>query len=201
MKRKTRKRTTVGVPTNLDFEKALMFFHAYMYGPLQGKLRLYGARAVHSAAKALSSDWEVFASILVNDVGTKLTKGVDLKGYEVKSAENRGGYEYQYHKNTGRKKLRQDMRVGHLFFQHSNNLQQVELRYVPGRKLSRPFFRPWLTNFPDPYRQRYRKTVPLRWVQENGTLLMKLQGGEVKYPKLRPVAATVASKGLQDDSQ
>jgi hypothetical protein len=29
-------------PTDLDFEKSLMFFHAYMYGPLQGKLRLYG---------------------------------------------------------------------------------------------------------------------------------------------------------------
>ncbi len=35
-----------GPPTELDFEKALMFFHAYMYGPLQGKLRLYAARGV-----------------------------------------------------------------------------------------------------------------------------------------------------------
>lgn len=51
-----------GPPTNLDFEKALMFFHAYMYGPLQGKLRLYRARDVRSAGKALTSDWEVFAS-------------------------------------------------------------------------------------------------------------------------------------------
>jgi len=33
-----------------------MFFHAYMYGPLQGKLRLYRARDVHVAGKALSSD-------------------------------------------------------------------------------------------------------------------------------------------------
>src|SRR5438046_536564 len=90
------------VPTDLDFEKALMFFHAYMYGPLQGKLRLYSARAVRTAGKVMSSDWEVFASMLVKDVGTKLTKGVDLTGYEVKSAENGGSYEYQYHKNTGR---------------------------------------------------------------------------------------------------
>lgn len=37
---------TGGPPTNLDFEKALMFFHAYMYGPVQGKLRLYSARGV-----------------------------------------------------------------------------------------------------------------------------------------------------------
>jgi hypothetical protein len=91
-----------GPPTDLDFEKALMFFHAYMYGPLQGKLRLYRARDVRSAGKALTSDWEVFASILVKDVGTKLSKGVDLSKYEVKSAEDGGSYEYQYHKNTGR---------------------------------------------------------------------------------------------------
>jgi hypothetical protein len=96
-----RKSTIGGPPTDLDFEKALMFFHAYMYGPLQGKLRLYRARDVHSAGKVQPSDWEVFASILVKDVGTKLTKGVDLSGNEVKSAENGGSYEYQYHKNTG----------------------------------------------------------------------------------------------------
>jgi len=85
-----------------------MFFHAYMYGPLQGKLRLYRARDVRSVGKALSSDWEVFASILVKDIGTKLTKGVDLSKYQVKSAEDGGNYEYQYHKNSGRQKLVDD---------------------------------------------------------------------------------------------
>src|SRR5437667_5039727 len=79
---RVRKAIVIGPPTDLDLEKALMFFHAYMYGPLQGKLRLYRARDVQSAGKALSSDWEVFASILVKDVGTKLTKGVDLSRYE-----------------------------------------------------------------------------------------------------------------------
>src|SRR5207302_4812013 len=92
-----------GIPTDLDFEKSLMFFHAYMYGPLQGKLRLYDARNVHSAGKVQSSDWEVFASMLVQDLGSKLGKGVDLHGYEVKSAENKGGFEYQYHKKGGKK--------------------------------------------------------------------------------------------------
>jgi hypothetical protein len=91
----TRKLVSGGLPTDLDFEKALMFFHAYMYGPLQGKLRLYRARDVHSVGKAQPSDWEVFASILVKDVGTKLTKGVDLSKYEVKSAENGDSYEYE----------------------------------------------------------------------------------------------------------
>src|SRR5258708_21701671 len=103
--RRVHKAIVICPPTDLDFEKALMFFHAYMYGPLQGKLRLYRARGVHSAGKALSSDWEVFASILVKDVGTKLTKGVDLSRYEVKSADNSGSYEYHYHKKVGSKNL------------------------------------------------------------------------------------------------
>lgn len=77
---------TDGPPTELEFEKALMFFHAYMYGPLQGKLRLYASRSVRSPGAAASSDWEVFASILVNDVGKKLAAGVDLSRHEVKSA-------------------------------------------------------------------------------------------------------------------
>jgi hypothetical protein len=131
-----RKSTIPGPPTDLDFEKALMFFHAYMYGPLQGKLRLYRARDVHSVGKALPSDWEVFASILVKDVGTKLTKGVDLSRYEVKSAEKGGSYEYQYHKNTGRQKLKEDMRVGHLFFDHKDNLRSVDLRQPSRADLS-----------------------------------------------------------------
>jgi hypothetical protein len=120
----------VGPPTDLDFEKALMFFHAYMYGPLQGKLRLYRARDVHSVGKALSSDWEVFASILVKDVGTKLTKGVDLSRYEVKSAEDGESYEYQYHKNSGKQKLVDDKRVGHLFFDHTPDPAHRHIRCV-----------------------------------------------------------------------
>jgi hypothetical protein len=176
---------TTGEPTNLDFEKALMFFHAYMYGPLQGKLRLYRARGVHSAGKALSSDWEVFASILVKDVGTKLTRGADLSGFEVKSAEDGGSYEYQYHKNTGKEKLRHDLSVGHLFFDHGDNLQKVDLRYASGKSLS-SFFTMWLKEYPDPYLQRYRRSVPFGWVKENGLLLMSLRDGEIEYPVIEP---------------
>ena len=92
-----------------------MFFHAYMYGPLQGKLRLYSARSVRPPGAAMSSDWEVFASILVRDVGKKLAAGIDLSQHEVKSAFDGGNYEYQYHKNTGREKLKRDAEVGICF--------------------------------------------------------------------------------------
>lgn len=177
----------LGPPTDLDFEKALMFFHAYMYGPLQGKLRFYRARGVHSAGKALSSDWEVFASILVKDVGTKLTKGIDLGKNEVKSAESGGSYEYQYHKISGRDRLEQHPRVGHLFFDHSDNLRKVDLRYASGRQLVE-FFDLWLRKYPKPYQQRYRKSIPFSWVKKNGLLLMSIRDGEIEYPDLHSAA-------------
>lgn len=170
-------------PSELDFEKALMFFHAYMYGPLQGKLRLYGARLVPTGSVASSSDWEVFASMLVKDVGRKLGAGIDLLNHEVKSAKRGSSYEYRYHRNTGREKLTKDMLVGHLFFEYFDNLKQVELRYLHGSNLL-PFFQKWLDQYPDPYPQRYRKSISYQFVRQNGTLLMSLQDGEVVFPKL-----------------
>jgi hypothetical protein len=146
-----------GPPTELDFEKGLMFFHAYMYGPLQGKLRLYAARRVPSGDTTVTSDWEVFASILVKDLGRKLAAGIDLSNYEVKLALEGSSYEYQYHKNTGRQKLAHDMKIGHLFFAHADNLRRVNLRYAHGSAMKQ-FFERWLQEYPDPYPQRYRKT-------------------------------------------
>lgn len=181
----TRNSKNNGLPSDLDFEKALMFFHAYMYGPLQGKLRLYRARDVQASGKVMSSDWEVFASILVRDVGRKLAKGIDLGHYEVKSAENGGSYEYQYHRNTGKEKLVADTKVGHLFFDHRDNLKLVELRYLSGSDLREQFFDVWAHDYPDPYPQRYRKSISYGWVKSNGTLLMRLESGEVTYPTLR----------------
>lgn len=178
-----------GAPSDLDFEKALMFFHAYMYGPLQGKLRLYKARSVRPPGAAMSSDWEVFASILVRDLGKKLAAGIDLSEHEVKSALDGGSYEYQYHKKTGKKKLLGDMKVKHLFFDHRNNLQHVDLRYAHGSSM-KEFFNKWLEEYPDPYPQRYRKNIPFQWVKKNGILLMTLTDGEVTFPKTTSKSAT-----------
>lgn len=178
-----------GPPTELDFEKALMFFHAYMFGPLQGKLRLYAAREVRPPGVAMSSDWEVFASILVRDVGRKLAAGIDLSEYEVKSAQDGGSYEYQYHRNTGKEKLKSDIQAGHLFFDHRENLRHVDLRYAHGNAM-KEFFERWLEEYPDPYPQRYRRNIPFQWVKKNGILLMTLTDGEVTYPETAKKPAT-----------
>jgi hypothetical protein len=99
----------------------------------------------------------------------------------VKSALAGGSYEYQYHKNTGTNKLRSDMKAGHLFFDHRNNLRHVDLRYAHGSSM-KEFFEEWLREYPDPYPQRYRKNIPFQWVKKNAKLLMTLEEGEVTYP-------------------
>lgn len=173
-----------------------MFFHAYMYGPLQGKLRLYSARGVSARGGVLSSDWEVFASMLVGDVGEKLHFGIDLSGHEVKAAGPRASYEYQYHKDSGREKLKRDMEVGHLFFEYSDNLRNVTLRYAHGSQMKEEFFEKWLENFPEPYGQRYRKNIPYGWVKKNGHLLMTLTDGEVTFPNV--AVADVVPRTIDD---
>ncbi len=164
-----------------------MFFHAYMYGPLQGKLRLYGARGIPAGSVAMSSDWEVFASMLVNDLGRKFGPGVDLVNHEVKSAKRGGSYEYQYHKHSGKEKLVRDVEVGHLFFDYTGDLREVDLRYLHGSELKQ-FFGTWLTDYPDPYPQRYRKNIPYGFVKKQGKLLMTLRDGEVVYPAVTSTA-------------
>ena len=154
-----------------------------MYGPLQGKLRLYGSRKIAAGSVALSSDWEVFASILVNDLGQKLVAGIDLTNFEVKSAKRGASYEYQYHKDSGRSKLAKDQEVGHLFFDYFDNLKEVDLRYAHGSEL-KEFFQKWLADYPDLYLQRYRRNIPYGWVKKNAALLMTLSNGEVTFPKL-----------------
>lgn len=198
MSKPPKKKNLSEPPTELEFEKALMYFHAYMYGPLQGKLRLYAARNVKSAGGVMSSDWEVFASILVNDLGQKLGSGIDLSNFEVKSAKSGGSYEYQYHKNTGKKKLSHDMKVGHLFFEYANNLKLVNLRFVHGSQM-KDFFKKWLDEYPDPYPQRYRKNIPFLWVKNNAKLLMTLEDGEVTYPKT--IKSDLADGLESDDSE
>jgi hypothetical protein len=173
-----------GLPIQLEFEKSLMYFHAYMYGPLRGKVRLFAARNISlSSCYPRSGDWEIFASLLMNDLGRKVAAGVDLENHEVKSVKFGNDFEYQYHKLRGRAKLIEDMQADHLFFEYSDLLQCVELRFAPARSMKERFFEEWLATYPVPYeRQRHRKCVPNSWVAEHCELLMRIENGEVSHP-------------------
>ena len=171
----------MSVPSSLDVYMALVYFHAYMYGPLPGKMRLYQDRGLR-ARVAMSEDWEVFASILVRNSGTSTASGLDLEGYEVKSALTGSAFEYQYHRNSWVDKLNADRNAGHLFISHRDELRHVEVRYCDGSDLS-VYFDRWEMEKPysDPNSQRFRRSVPYGWVTEHATLIVRIEEGETTF--------------------
>lgn len=168
----------MSLPLDLDIEKALLFFHAYMYGPLRGKTRLFEARGV-SPRVAMSEDWELFASILVRDRGVPSQGGLDLERYEVKSALHGSAFEYQYHRKSWREKLAADRAAGHLFISHRDGLRLVEVRYCAGSALA-AFFDAWEAERPyaDRSQQRFRRSVPFGWARDHAALILRLVDGE-----------------------
>ena len=169
-------------PGSLDVENALIFFHAYMYGPLQGKLRLYRARGLHPRM-AMSEDWEVFASILVRDPGSAGMSGLDLQQYEVKSVQGlSSGFEYQYHRDSWQTKLAADRQAGHLFIIHQEGLRHVEVHYCDGSQLD-DYFQAWEAERPysSPTQQRFRKTIGQNIVKARGALILRIEDGEATY--------------------
>ena len=86
-------------------------------------------------------------------------------------------------RTPGLDKLAKDAEVGHLFFDYFDNLNEVDLRYLHGSDMTE-FFGRWLDEYPDPYPQRYRKSIPYGFVREHGALLMTLKNGEVVFPAL-----------------
>lgn len=91
-----------------------------------------------------------------------------------------------------------DSKVGHLFFEYSDNLNRVDLRYAHGTWM-RDFFAKWIAEFPDPYPQRYRKNVPYGWVKKNGVLLMTLSSGEVAFPNIIQPSPDSIPKSIKAD--
>ena len=110
----------------LDVQGALIYFHAYMYGPYQGRARLFRLRNM-APRMVMSEDWEVFASILLKSMGSANRSGPDLGEYEIKSAVDGGSFEYQYHRKSWEAKLAADRRAGHVFIWHRNELSHVEV--------------------------------------------------------------------------
>ena len=164
---------------SVNVDKAVAFFSEHMHHPLQLKRAVYQARNVRLGSVVTPSDWEVFASLLTNRLGNGGVTGIDLGEIEVKSAMNEGSYEYQYHKETGKMKLKADSKAGHLFINHSDFLNLVEVRYLRGEH-AKEFFASWLKNYPNPYPQRYRNSLPFRWVKSNAKLVLVIKNGKVQ---------------------
>ncbi len=130
----------------------------------------------------MPGDWEVFAAILVRTTGTESNAGVDLVGYEVKSAQDQGGFEYQYHKRSWRAKFEADRDADHIYISHRDNLSVVEVFHCEGNDIAQ-YLDKWLDDKPyaEPTEQRFRRSIPYRWVSENATLLLRIEDGRATY--------------------
>lgn len=166
------------LPPELDVQGALIYFHAYMYGPYQGRARLFRRRGL-APRMVMSEDWEVFASILLKSTGTTSRAGPDLGDYEVKSAVDGSSFEYQYHRKSWQEKLAADRQAGHVFIWHRDELSHVEVWFCEGSDLESQF-REWEEEQPyaDARQQRFRKSINSAWVRENATLLLRIEDGE-----------------------
>ncbi|MXV80937.1 MAG: hypothetical protein F4X58_02175 [Chloroflexi bacterium] len=169
------------LPETLDVEAALIYFDAYMYSPLPGKMRMFERRGLHPRI-TMPGDWEVFAAILVRTTGTESNSGIDLAGYEVKSAQDRGGFEYQYHRRSWQKKFENDREADHVYIAHRDNLAFVEVWHCEGSDIA-SFLDAWLKD--QPYstasEQRFRRSISYRWVTEHTTLLLRIEDGRATY--------------------
>lgn len=153
------------------------------------KIELLKTHNLKIAGSVPSVLWELFGAILTERTGAGST-GADLQGWEVKSAKKGGAYEYQYHLNTGFSKLKEDCLVNHLFCTYSKTYEDIVVRALTGQNLAEKYFKAWVPEYSKNYdasvppqhrRQRYRKSIPLGYVEEKGILILKIGAGKLIY--------------------
>ncbi|MET2845345.1 hypothetical protein ABXV23_01215 [Vibrio owensii] len=171
--------------SNIDQALSLYLDHIYDINKIQ-LLRTHGLKVAGSVPSVM---WELFGSVLTgrNSIGVT---GADLQGWEVKSVKQGGSYEYQYHLNTGAQKLNEDCTINHLFCAYSETYENVVVRAISGEDLRSTFFDVWRPQYVENYnpnipsnqrRQRFRKSIPYRYVENNGILVLQITNGTLSY--------------------
>jgi hypothetical protein len=122
----------------LDVQKAYSFYKTFILTHTRDEQKIYAEYGFSLEGSIGSTDWEVFAAILVGDT-KKAGYGADLHKHEVKSAIAGGSFEYQYHKLKGHEKLIEDKQVDHVFISHSADFCQVDVWLVKADKIRRVF--------------------------------------------------------------
>ena len=122
-----------------------------------------------------SIEWEIFCAILMDK--KKKDQGADLEGYEVKSAKSGNSFEYQYHKKSGLRKIKEDKSVSHLFVSYSNKYKDVVIREMSPSAASL-YFDSWESQIEKNYqesRQRFRRSLPYNFVIQNSKVLLRIK--------------------------
>mgnify|MGYP003375569975 CR=1 FL=1 len=159
-------------------DSAYKFYCKHIYD--EEKILLLQENNLKVAGFVPSVMWELFGAILTGRSGVG-NVGADLNGWEVKSAKENSSFEYQYHLNTGAKKLHEDCLVNHLFLTYSEMYKNVIARAIKGENLANQFFMKWEPQYFSNYdssipsnarRQRFRKNIPFNYVETNGHIIL-----------------------------
>ena len=161
--------------------EAYQFYKKFILS--EEKLKLFKIHKFQTIGSVPSIDWELFASILVNEEASE-GHGTDLTTFEVKSAKIGSSFEYQYHKFTGQEKLKKDMAVKHLFISYSKNYDKVVVRLLFPYQV-REMFKKWEKALNKNYsdgsnRQRFRKSIPFGFVKNNAHIIFHIENRELK---------------------
>ncbi len=167
--------------------EAHRFYREFIYN--SKKLKLLEVYGFQVAGSVFSKDWELFASILVNEKASR-GHGTDLATFEVKSAKIGSPFEYQYHKFTGLEKLQEDMLVNHLFISYSENYDEVIVRVLLPSQVKK-VFKQWKDALRENYRdgsrrQRFRKSISFGFVKDNAFVIFQIKNGKLQKPKDLP---------------
>ena len=167
-------------------DDAFNFYKKHLYD--QEKISLLQRNNLKTAGSVAPVMWELFGSVLTGRSGTGSLSGADLNGWEVKSAKEGGSFEYQYHLNTGAEKLKKDRVINHLFCTYSETYKNVVVRAISGKNLASPFFNAWEPDYFKNYdiavsastrRQRFRKNIPVRYVETQGYVILRIIDGVI----------------------
>lgn len=166
--------------SKLKKEEALDFYKSFILN--KEKMDLLQKYSFKVNGSVSFQDWELFAAILTDNKKAE-GYGADLNGFEVKSASEGSGFEYQYHKIGGASKLQEDMKVAHIFISYSDTYENVTVRLVEPQHLE-DSFRQWdeelkLNYAPETGKQRFRKTIPFKRVCEVGTVIFEIKNGNL----------------------
>ena len=107
--------------------------------------------------------------------------GSDLQTYEIKSAKQGSGFEYQYHKNSGAGKLDEESGVDHIYIVYAPDYQDVTVRLLSGSALAEKVAI-WRKGYDANYeagKQRYRRGISSGYVMKNGAVIMEIKGGRL----------------------
>jgi hypothetical protein len=162
-------------------QEAYSFYKKFILDYSQDKSAIYQLYGFTLQGSVGSKDWEVFAAILMGD-RARTGDGADLVNYEVKSALLGNSFEYQYHKNHGLDKLRDDKTVDHIFVDRSKTYQDVNVWLLDRSKLISTFNK-WLPelrqNYATETRQRFRRSVTYNFVTTNGLMILEIKDGRL----------------------